>query len=102
MEIIQCISLTSIALLNVSFSINKECWLVIACSKDLLFSKSSQEVSSTCTIVTCFQNSKDFSVVYTSAKYTINTSPIQLVSDDGKIGVVNSNLVPFISFQVWR
>ena len=102
MEIILCISLTSIALLSVSFSISKECWPEIACLKDLLSSKSSREVSSTCTIVACFQNSRDFNIIYALAEYTINASPIQLVGDDGKIGAIDSDLAPFIPVPVWR
>ena len=76
MEIIPCISLASVALFSVSFSISKECWPIIACLKDLLSSKLSQEVSSICTIMACFQNSRDFSVVYASAEYTIDTFSI--------------------------
>ena len=76
MEIILSVSLTSITLLSISFNISKECWPVIAGSKDFLSSQSSREVSSTSTVMACFQNIRDLGVVHTSAEYTINTSPI--------------------------
>ena len=52
------------------------------------------------TIVACFQNSTDFSVVYTLVKYAIITSSIQFVSDNGKVDAIDLNLAPLILVQV--
>lgn len=71
----------------------------ILCSNDILYRETTNKVSSTSVIVTCYNDVKDFHFIHSSAKHPIQSLLIESIGNDNIMTDVDFDLPLLILVQ---